>query len=75
MHVITNFYTTEVLGSLRPTSAKLVITFSKSTTFERIETDDYVIHRYKFEFSDLADLYTIVNGYENADALPFAIGL
>lgn len=40
-----------------------------------METDDYMIPANKFEFSDLGDLYNIVNSYENADAPPFATGL
>ncbi|KAL1815490.1 hypothetical protein ACET3Z_018064 [Daucus carota] len=73
VYVIINFHTTEALGSLHPTSARLKSNFSKFTTIERIETEDYVLPRNKFEFSDLADLYSIVNGYENGDAPPFAI--
>lgn len=75
VHVITNFYTKEATSSLRPTSAKVVINFSNSTTVEKVETDDYMIPMNKFEFSDLGDLYNIVMNYENAEAPPFAIGL
>ena len=60
VHVITNFYTKEALGSLRPTSAGVVINFSNSTTVGKIETDEYMIPINEFEFSDLTDLYSIV---------------
>lgn len=63
------------MGSLRPTSSKILINFSNSTHVEKLVTDDFMIPMNKFEFTDLGDLFSVVSGYENADSPPLATGL
>ncbi|XP_074352767.1 uncharacterized protein LOC141691916 [Apium graveolens] len=65
--VISNFYTKDALGSLRPVSSKFCINFSPSTNIERDE-DDFMIATHKFEFVDLSDLFVVVNAYEKPDS-------
>lgn len=59
LYIITNFYTREATGTLRPTSSKVIINFSNSTTVEQVEVDDFMIPMHKFEFVDLSELFTV----------------
>lgn len=75
MYVISNFYTKEAKGTLRPTSNKIIINFSNSTTVEKLDHDDFMIPRHKFEFVDLSDLFRIASGYDNAENPELSIGI
>ena len=75
LYVISNFYTKEAKGNLRPTSSKIIINFSNSTYVEKLAHDDFMIPNHKFEFVDLSDLFRITSGYENPDNPEFATGL
>lgn len=75
LYIISNFYTKEALGSLKPVSCKNLINFSPSTTVEKLEDDDFMIPAHKFEFIDLGDLYGIANSYTNTDFPDYSAGL
>ncbi|KAK1386125.1 hypothetical protein POM88_023860 [Heracleum sosnowskyi] len=72
VYIISNFYTREATGSLRPTSSKIIINFSNLTTVEKVEKDDFMIPMNKFEFVDLGDLFDMASNYENPDSPPFS---
>lgn len=67
LYIITNFYTREALGTLRPTLSKFFINFSNSTTVEKLEDDDFMIPFHKFEFIDLGELFKIATDNGNVD--------
>ena len=56
LYIISNFFTKEALGTLRPVSSKIIINFSPSTSVEKIKEDDFMIPFHKFEFVDLSEL-------------------
>ncbi|XP_074351789.1 uncharacterized protein LOC141690933 [Apium graveolens] len=72
VYVITNFYTREANGTMKPTSSKYLINFSNSTSVQKLVDDDFMIPRHKFEFVDLGELFSIASGYENAKSPEFA---
>lgn len=74
LYVISNFYTREALGTLRPTSSHYVINFSNSTTVQQLDQDDFMIPRHKFEFVDLSKLFNLTSTYENPDAPQLSTG-
>lgn len=67
LYVISNFYTREASGTLRPTSSKILINFSNSTTVEKLVEDDFMIPLHKFEFVDLSELLNIATANGNVD--------
>ncbi|XP_017227814.1 uncharacterized protein LOC108192575 [Daucus carota subsp. sativus] len=67
LYVISNFYTKEALGSLKPVSSKYIINFSPSTTVDKLEEDYFMIPIHKFEFIDLGDLFGLVSSYTNTE--------
>ncbi|XP_074374129.1 uncharacterized protein LOC141714513 [Apium graveolens] len=72
LYVISNFYTKEASGTLRPTSSKYIINFSNSTTVQRLDEDDFIIPSHKFEFVNLSELFNLTSSYENPEAPPLA---
>ncbi|XP_074381468.1 uncharacterized protein LOC141723538 isoform X2 [Apium graveolens] len=58
VYVISNFYTKQALGTLKPVSSRLIINFSPSTTVDPV-IDDIMISNHKFEFVDLSELFAI----------------
>lgn len=74
LYVITNFYTREAKGTLKPTSSNYLINFSNSTTVEKLLEDDFMIPYHKFEFVDLSELYKLASSYENVDSPEFSTG-
>ena len=67
VYVISNFYTREAKGTMKPTSSKYLINFSNSTTVQKLIGDDFMIPIHKFEFVDLGELFNIASEYENPD--------
>lgn len=74
LYIISNFYTKEATGTLRPTSSKVIINFSNSTTVQKVPDDDFMIPNHKFEFVDLSELFQLASGYENPNAPEFSTG-
>lgn len=74
LYIITNFYTKEALGTLRPTSSKYIINFSNSTSVEKLDEDNLMIPMHKFEFIDLSELFNTASKNENADNPIFSTG-
>ena len=74
LYIISNFYTREALGTLRPTSSKYIINFSNSTTVQTVDRDDFMIPSHKFEFVDLSELFTLTSTYENPDTPQLSTG-
>ncbi|XP_017227850.2 replication factor A protein 1 [Daucus carota subsp. sativus] len=72
VYVITNFYTKKAIGSLKPVSSPILINFSHSTTVEKVEEDDFMIPRHKFEFGDLGDLFGIATANTNTEYPEFS---
>ncbi|KAL1815654.1 hypothetical protein ACET3Z_018228 [Daucus carota] len=60
LYVISNFYTKEALGSLKPVSSKYIINFSPSTTVDKLEEVYFMIPIHKFEFIDIGDLFGLI---------------
>lgn len=75
LYIITNFYTKEALGNLRPTSSKIIINFSNSTTVEKLAEDDFMIPMHKFEFIDLSELLNIAIANEKTENPMFSTGI
>lgn len=75
IYVITNFYTKEAMSNLRPTSSKIIVNFSNSTTVEKLEDDDFMIPMHKFEFVDLSELLEIAKAYGNDENPTFSTGI
>lgn len=75
LYIISNFYTKEASGSLRPTRLKIVINFSNTTFVQKVEVDDFMIPKHKFEFIDLSDLFRVASSYENENNPEFATGV
>ncbi|KAK1387611.1 hypothetical protein POM88_015789 [Heracleum sosnowskyi] len=65
IYVMSNFYTKEATGSLKPVSSKILINFSPSTTVQKLTEDDFMIPLHKFEFVDLGDLFSIASKCPN----------
>lgn len=74
LNIISNFYTNEATGILRPTTSKIIINFSNSTIVQKLPAGDFLIPNHKFEFIDLGDLFRVVNVYENQNTLEFSTG-
>lgn len=74
LYIISNFYTRKATGTLRPTSSKIIIAFSNTTRVQKVEEDDFMIPRHKFELVDLSELFGIVSKYENPEAPEFSTG-
>ena len=74
VYVITNFYTKKATGSLKPVSSPILINISHSTTVEKVEEDDFMIPRHKFEFGDLGDLFGIATANTNTEYPEFSTG-
>lgn len=74
LYIVSNFYTREAMGTLRPTTSKIIINFSSSTHVQKVEDDDFMIPMHKFEFVDLSELFGIVSNYENPEAPEFSTG-
>lgn len=72
LYIISNFYTREATGTLRPTRNKIIINFSKSTNIEKLAQDDFMIPNHKFEFVDLSDLFCIASSYEISETPKFS---
>ncbi|WOH00604.1 hypothetical protein DCAR_0519972 [Daucus carota subsp. sativus] len=75
LYVISNFYTKEALGSLKPVSSKYIINFSPSTTVDKLEEDYFMIPIHKFEFIDLGDLFGLVSSYTNTEFPDYSTGV
>lgn len=74
LYVISNFYTREATGTLKPTSSNIIINFSNSTHVHKLEEDDYMIPMHKFEFVDLSELFGIVSNYRDLVHPEFSTG-
>lgn len=74
VYVLSNFYTKEAWGTLKPVSSRVIINFSPSTTVEPVE-DDIMISNHKFEFVDLSDLFAVAQANGDAEFPEYAIGL
>ena len=72
--MISNFYTKEALGNLKPVTSDILINFSQSTTVEKVEEDDFMIPKYKFEFVDLSDLLSVASANEGVEFPEFSTG-
>ncbi|XP_074371051.1 uncharacterized protein LOC141712131 [Apium graveolens] len=72
VYVITNLYTREAKGTMKPTTSKFLINFFNSTSAQKLVGDDFMIPRHKFEFVDLGELFSIAFGYENVESPEFA---
>ncbi|KAK1356330.1 hypothetical protein POM88_049586 [Heracleum sosnowskyi] len=72
VYVISNFYTKEATGSLKPVSSPMLINFSPSTSVEKVEEDDFMIPYHKFEFVDLSDLFIVASNHANVDFPEFS---
>ncbi|XP_074355890.1 uncharacterized protein LOC141695551 [Apium graveolens] len=72
VYVISNFYTREAKGTMKPTTSKYLINFSNSKSVQKLIGDDFMIPRRKFEFVDFGELFIVVSGYENAESPEFA---
>ncbi|XP_017245598.2 uncharacterized protein LOC108217271 [Daucus carota subsp. sativus] len=67
VYVISNFYTKKPTGNLKPVSSPVLINFSNSTSVEKVEEDDFMIPRHKFEFVDFSDMLTIASANKNVE--------
>ncbi|KAK1384251.1 hypothetical protein POM88_021986 [Heracleum sosnowskyi] len=65
IYVMSNFYTKEAIGSLKPVSLNFLINFPPSTTVQKLTEDDFMIPLHKFEFVDLGDLFSIASNCPN----------
>lgn len=74
VYVISNFYTKEATGSLKPVSSRFIINFSPTTTVDRVD-DDVMISYHKFEFVDLSDLYALAQANGDTEFAEFSIGM
>ena len=74
LYIVSNFYTKEALGSMKPVSSKYIINFSPSTTVEKLEEDDFMIPIHKFEFTDLGDLFALASSYANKEFPDYSAG-
>ena len=72
--MISNFYTKKATGSLKPVSSPILINFSNSTVVEKVEEDDFILPRHKFEFVDLSDLFDIASANTNVEYPEFSTG-
>ncbi|KAK1372347.1 hypothetical protein POM88_028540 [Heracleum sosnowskyi] len=72
VYVISNFYTKEATGSLKPVSSPMLINFSPSTSVEKVEEDEFMIPYHKFEFVDLSDLFSVASNNANVDFPEFS---
>ena len=75
VYVISNFYTKKPTGNLKPVSSPVLINFSNSTSVEKVEEDDFMIPRHKFEFVDFSDMLTIASANKNVEYPEFTTGL
>ncbi|KAK1381316.1 hypothetical protein POM88_028060 [Heracleum sosnowskyi] len=74
IYAMSNFYTKEATGSLKPVSSKILINFSPSTTVQKLTEDDFMIPLHKFEFVDLGDLYSIAIKCPNEEYPEYSTG-
>ena len=74
VYSISNFYTKNATGSVRPVSSKILINFSKQTNVQKLNVDDLMIPSHKFEFVDLGHLFQLASSYSNPDSPDFATG-
>lgn len=74
IYVMSNFYTKEATGSLKPVSSRFLINFSPSTTVQKLTEDDFMIPLHKFEFVDLGDLFSIASKTPNDEFPEFSTG-
>ncbi|KAL1805562.1 hypothetical protein ACET3Z_028630 [Daucus carota] len=65
LYILSNFFTREALGSLKPVSSKIIINFSPATSVELVPEDDFMIPFHKFEFVDLSELFSLASSYAN----------
>ncbi|KAL1813353.1 hypothetical protein ACET3Z_023418 [Daucus carota] len=65
LYILSNFFTREALGSLKPVSSKIIINFSPATSVELVPDDDFMIPFHKFEFVDLSELFSLASSYAN----------
>lgn len=72
--IISNFYTKQAMGTLRPTTSNVIIIFSASTNVQKVEEDDIMIPRHKFELVDLSELFGVVSKYKNPENPKFSTG-
>lgn len=72
--MISNFYTKEAKGNLKPVSSKILINFSHSTTVNKVLEDDFMIPLHKFEFVDLGDMLDIVQKYPENEFPKYSTG-
>ncbi|KAK1364196.1 hypothetical protein POM88_039757 [Heracleum sosnowskyi] len=72
VYVVSNFYTKESTGSLKPVSSSILINFSPSTTIQKVEEGDFMIPLHKFEFVDLSDLFSFASANANIEFPEFS---
>ena len=71
---MSNFFTREALGSLKPVSSKIIINFSPATSVELVPEDDFMIPFHKFEFVDLSELFSLASSYANPKTPDYSTG-
>ncbi|XP_074360153.1 uncharacterized protein LOC141700251, partial [Apium graveolens] len=70
-YILSNFYTKQALGTLKPVSSRFIINFSHLTTVDPVD-DDIMISNYKFEFVDLSDLFVVAQANGDAEFPEYA---
>lgn len=73
VYILSNFYTKEVLETLKLVSSRFIINFSHLITTEPVD-DDIMISNHKFEFVDMSDLFVVAQANGDAEFLEYAIG-
>ncbi|KAK1379095.1 hypothetical protein POM88_025839 [Heracleum sosnowskyi] len=72
VYIMSNFYTKQSNGSLKPASSSILINFSPSTSVQKVEEDDFMIPLHKFEFVDLSDLFNLETANANIEFPEFS---
>lgn len=74
VYIVQNFIIRDVAGNLKPVSSDICLRFTNASNFAAC-ADDLIIPLHKFEFFDLADIFTEASKLGENENPEYAIGI